>query len=205
MGGSQSPLLLQLGVGLRRVVPFLIAALLLDTSLTAQTIPAGQWIEVQLESAVTTKTAKTGDAVRARFADDVKRQGRVVIPAGSTIAGTVDFVQRKSATIDGALRLIFRKIALPDGRSVETLATASFQAQPKKGRRTTLLAVLGFGGIGAIIGGKTKRVAAGLGGAIIGLVFAQNHRRYGEDMNLNAGKTIQVRLSADLKALPPDE
>src|SRR4051812_21155376 len=127
-------------------------------------------IEVKLERGVSSKSARVGDEVTALVGTPLKGEKDIVVPAGSRLQGRVDFVQRKTTTGDGWLRLVFTRIQLPDGRGINALASATFQKPKPRASRDRIVAVLGLGSLGAILGGHTKRVAAGLGGAIIGLV-----------------------------------
>jgi hypothetical protein len=189
----------QVGVVLRCFISLLIVALLSPPKLEAQVIAAGKTFQVKLKDKVTTKSAHPGDVVTAHVADALKDNDGIVVPAGSTLHGRVDFVQRKSVTEDGSLRLIFSRFELPDGRAIETLATASFRIEPPKGKRDHIIAMGTLSAIGGAVGGR-KRLSAALGGAIVGLILVENKHRFGRDITLRAGRTIELRLSDDLTA-----
>jgi len=181
-------------------IVLLILLLIRPPTLDAQVIAAGQTIQVKLQGQVTTKSAQVGDTVTARV-DSALKDGRgVVIPAGTRLLGRVDFVQRKSVSEDGWMRLLFNRFELTDGRAVDTLATASFHHDRPRGIGDRILTVGLFAGIGALIVGKTKRVAGGLGGAIVGVVLTENKNRFGRDLTLRSGRTLDLRLSDDLPA-----
>jgi hypothetical protein len=181
-------------------VVLLILLLIRPPSLDAQVIAAGQTIRVKLHGRVTTKSAQVGDPVTARVADALKDGRGIVIPAGARLLGRVDFVQPKTVNEDGWLRLLFNRFELADGRAVDTLATASFHHDRPRGIGRRVLTVGMFAGIGALIVGKTKRVAGGLGGAIVGVVLTENKNRFGRDLTLRSGRTIDLKLSDDLPA-----
>jgi hypothetical protein len=141
-----------------------------------------------------------GDEVTALFAAPLKDAQGVVVPAGSRLQGRVDFVQRKSLTDDGWFRLLFTRVQLPDGRGIDTLASASFHRPPSRIQRDRITAMLGLGAIGALVAGHTRRIAGMLGGAIIGLTIVENQHRYGRDLTLRAGDKIQLRLGDDIIA-----
>jgi hypothetical protein len=133
--------------------------------------------------------------------DNALKDGRgVVIPAGTRLLGRVDFVQRRSVHEDGWIRLLFNRFELADGRAVDTLATASFHHDRPRGVTGRVLTVGMFAGIGALVVGKTKRVAGGLGGAIVAVVLTENKNRFGRDLTLRSGRTIDLKLSDDLPA-----
>jgi len=192
------PLLSQEGKFVAGVL--IILLLIRPVTLDAQVIAAGQTIQVKLQGQVTTKSARVGDAVTARV-DNALKDGRgIVIPAGTRLVGRVDFVQRKSTSEDGWMRLLFNRFELADGRAVDTLATASFHHDRPRGMKDRVLTVGMFAGIGALIVGKTKRVAGGLGGAIVGVVLTENRNRFGRDLTLRSGRTIDLKLSDNLPA-----
>ena len=202
------PLLYQEGSPLRSSSPrrwrytsvLLILLLIRPPTLDAQIIAAGQTIQVKLQGQVTTKSAQVGDTVTARVANALKDGRGVVIPAGTRLLGRVDFVQRKSVSEDGWIRLLFNRFELTDGRAVDTLATASFHHDRPRGFGDRVLTVGLFAGVGALIVGKTKRVAGGLGGAIVGVVLTENKNRFGRDLTLRSGRTLDLKLGDDLPA-----
>ncbi len=171
---------------------FLCLAFVAPSPVEGQTIPAGKMIDAKLERDVTTESASAGDSVTALISKST------VLPAGSRLQGHVDFVQRKSATEDGWIRLLFNRVDLPDGRTISALASASFSMQKPRAKRDRLLTVISLGAAGALLGGHNKRVAAGLGGAIAGLIIFENKNRYGRDLRLRAGDTLRLRLGGDI-------
>ena len=169
------------------------------SSAFAQTPSQGDFLDVKLEHKVSTQTAHVGDQIRARLSRPLKNNNReVIVPAGSLVVGRVDFVKSKSTTDDGWMRLLFDRLELPNGRSMNTLASASFHKNKPSGVLTRLIVVPALAAVGAIVGGHAKRVAGGLGGAIAGVVLVENHQRYGHDLTLHAGQIIRLRLSADV-------
>lgn len=178
----------------------LIFTLIPPSVVAAQGIAAGKMIEVKLAHEVTTSSATVGSAVQARVRHALKDGNDVIVPAGSTLHGRVDFVQRKSVNDNGSLRLLFNRFELPDGRAIDTLASASFFKDKPKGKREHVVNMVTFAGVGALIGGKAKRVSAGLAGALIGLILTENRQRFGRDLTLRSGTTIQLRLSDDISS-----
>jgi hypothetical protein len=188
---------------LRGWVPLLAFLFIHPVFVFGQTIAAGRTIDVRLEHSVTTKTASVGNSVVARVDGALKDGSAIVVPSGSRLHGRVEFVERKSVTDDGSLRLLFSRFELPDGRSIETLASASFRMDKPRGKKDYVVAMFSFAAIGAFLGGRNKRVSGGLGGAIVGLLVIENKHRFGRDLTLRAGRTIQLRLSADLISASP--
>jgi hypothetical protein len=60
-------------------------------------LPAGLLVPLVLETAIDSKTAALGDAVRARVRADVRRDDKVVLPAGAVISGRIRRLERQSA------------------------------------------------------------------------------------------------------------
>jgi len=59
-------------------------------------LAAGLLVPVALETAIDSKSASVGDAVRARVRRDVRRGGELVLPAGALISGRIRSLERYS-------------------------------------------------------------------------------------------------------------
>ena len=59
-------------------------------------LAAGLLVPVALETAISSKSASVGDAVRARVRRDVRRGGELVLPAGALISGRIRSLERYS-------------------------------------------------------------------------------------------------------------
>src|SRR5271166_292791 len=79
-------------------------------------VPAGTKIPLTLRNALSTRTAKPGDAVYLNSNFPVVVGGRVVIPAGVSVQGYVDSLQR-GGKVKGRAQLMmhFVSIAFPNG------------------------------------------------------------------------------------------
>ena len=60
-------------------------------------LAAGLLVPLALETAIDSKSASVGDAVRARVRQDVRQNGEVVLPAGALISGRIRSLERYSA------------------------------------------------------------------------------------------------------------
>jgi hypothetical protein len=163
----------------------------------AQNIQGGRTIQVKLEQEVTTRSASPGDSVSVRLTRSLTNGGGVIAPAGSRWTGRVDFVQEKSMNEDGWMRLLFNRVSLPDGHELRAVAVASFYTPQPHPKRDHLLWITGLATIGLVLGGHNERVTAGLGGAIVGLVLAENKNLGAHDLTLRAGQKILLRLNED--------
>jgi type IV secretory pathway VirB10-like protein len=161
-------------------------------------LPASSVIGLQVETALSSERAQLEDRVDARVTRDVLVNGRVAIPAGSRVFGSVTLVDR-GGKVKGAARLgiRFHTLVLADGSEV-ALNTEPFYREgespagdsaKKIGGATAVGAILGGilgGGKGAVIGGATG-AAGGTAAAMAG------------DRNaavVSAGSIVTVHLSA---------
>jgi type IV secretory pathway VirB10-like protein len=161
-------------------------------------LPASSVIGLQVETALSSERAQLEDRVDARVTRDVLVNGRVAIPAGSRVFGSVTLVDR-GGKVKGAARLgiRFHTLVLADGSEV-ALNTEPFyrdgespagDSAKKIGGATAVGAILGGilgGGKGAVIGGATG-AAGGTAAAMAG------------DRNaavVAAGSIVTVHLSA---------
>jgi type IV secretory pathway VirB10-like protein len=142
-------------------------------------LPASSVIGLQVETALSSERAQVEDRVDARVTRDVLVNGRVAIPAGSRVFGSVTLVDR-GGKVKGAARLgiRFHTLVLADGSEV-ALNTEPFyrdgespagDSAKKIGGATAVGAILGGilgGGKGAVIGGATG-AAGGTAAAMAG-------------------------------------
>ena len=127
-------------------------------------LPAQSVIGLQLETSVTTETARVEDAVIARGTRDVRVCDLLAIPAGSTAHGEVTLVERGARVRERArLGVRFTSIVLGDGTRVP-IDTEPIYREGSSVRNENA-AKIGGGAIGgAIIGG----ILGGAKGAAIG-------------------------------------
>jgi hypothetical protein len=82
-------------------------------------LAAGSTIPVMLEKGVDAKKNKVGDEVVAKTTENVKAEGRVVIPRGSQIIGHVTEAKAKTKEeSESAVGIAFDHAALKDGRQI---------------------------------------------------------------------------------------
>jgi hypothetical protein len=162
------------------------------TASTRVTIPAGSELDVRLETALTSDTAKVEDAVEATTMVDLYRGDDLVVPAGSRITGYVSSVERASRTDrKGSLTIQFTRLFV-DGRSRDVRAhvTHALESEGIKGE----IPRIGAGaGVGAIIGGILGGVKGAIAGVLIGgggVMVATE----GKDVHLPEGTVLRVRF-----------
>ena len=175
------------------------------------TIPAGTKVPVALKHAISTKSAREGDAVYAETTFPVVQDSRVLIPAGTYVQGKISHVQRAGRIKGRAEVLIhFTTLIYPNGYTV--LLPGSVENVPgadktsMKGEEGTIRQDSQTGekagtiakttGTGAVVGGlsgggKGAAVGAGIGGAV-GTAIALLSR--GSDVKLDAGTTLEMYI-----------
>jgi hypothetical protein len=129
---------------------------------TSYTLAAGTSLGLAVTDTITSRTAKAGDAFTATVASDVRDgSGRVVIPAGATVNGTVVEVKpAPNSTTSGTMSLAVSSVSV-GGQSYAIEASIDSVATVMKGRGVT--------------GGDAAKVGAGAAaGAILGRVVGKN-------------------------------
>jgi hypothetical protein len=163
-------------------------------------IPAGQELDVRLQAALSSETAKPEQRFEATTVVDVTQNGQVLIPAGSVVRGVVSSVDPAGRGTDrtGKMTLSFDQITVR-GRAVpmRAMATNIFKSGGIREEAGTAGAGAGVGGIiGGILGGVSGAVvgaAIGAGGAILATD--------GKDVELPAGSVIRLRLDQPVRAV----
>ena len=127
-------------------------------------VSAQSVVGLQMETSVSSETARLEDEVVARVTRDVKVGDRVAIPAGSRAQGEVTLVERGGRVRERArLGVRFTSIVLADGTRLPIHTEAVIREGDSPGRESA--AKIGGGAIGgAIIGG----ILGGAKGAAIG-------------------------------------
>ena len=162
------------------------------------TVPPDAVLGLQIEKTISSDLARVEDKVEARVTRDVRVDGRVAIPAGSTVKGSVTEVDRGSR-LKGRARLAvrFHTVVLADGTQL-TLKTDPVvrEGQSMTGQTTAKVGGAAIGGaiLGAILGGgKGAAIGAAAGGAG-GTAAAMANQN--EPATLTAGSNVSVRMQA---------
>jgi hypothetical protein len=165
------------------------------------TIPAGTVLRVRLDNAVGSDFSRVEDPVRARLARPVFVGGRMVLPAGSTVVGSV-VDARRSGKVKGRARVAvrFHHLAPAGGDERYAIRTRTWAGvAPATKKRDALTIALPAAG-GAVIGGIADgKKGAGIGaliggGAGTGVVLATR----GKEVRLGRGAVLVVRLAEPL-------
>ncbi len=155
-------------------------------------IPAGQEIDVRLNSELSSATAQVEQRFEATTAADLYRGNDVIIPAGSTVRGVISSVDKATRTQrKGSLTVAFDQVTIR-GRNYPMRGTVT-QALESEGIRGEEKKIGTGAGIGAIIGG----ILGGVKGALLGVLIGGGGTiaaTEGKDVTLPAGTILRVRL-----------
>jgi len=194
-----------------------------DQAIQAQagyTVASGVKIPLSLINSISTKHSMEGDSVYLETAFPILSNGRIVIPVGSYVAGTVTQVKKPGRVKGrGELYVRFDTLTLPNGVSRDfrsrmgTLDASSMgnldraegrveSEGDKLGDTRTVAETTATGAsVGAIAGAAAKSMPMGLGigagaGAAAGLIAILAIR--GPDAILTKGSTVEMILDRSL-------
>jgi len=172
---------------------------------TTLTLAAGSHFDMAASDTITSRTAKAGDAFSARIVEDVRNAaGKVVIPAGSSVSGTITAVKpAPNPSTPGTLTLAVSSVTIR-GTNYPLEATIDSLETVHKGRGITTgdAAKVGAGAVagaiaGRVIGGnKRGTIIGGIVGGAVGARVAQTSKD--SDIVLPAGAHIIVTVTKPL-------
>jgi hypothetical protein len=165
------------------------------------TIPAGTALTMSLTTALSSKSAKVGDPVKAMLTSDVVVDGKTALANGTTVAGSVIKVVSGSDKIGGTptVAVSFERIELPGGQDVPISGMISEKGKSDNTRDT--VKVVGGTAAGAIIGdrvikGDKGKVIGGLLGGAIGAVAA---KKTGTEVEMLEGTALTLVLDTPVE------
>ncbi|MGH9535508.1 MAG: hypothetical protein ACRD2E_11695 [Terriglobales bacterium] len=179
-------------------------------------VSEGTIIQTRLDTTISTKANRAGDPFRATVTVPVWVGNKSVIPAGSTITGTVEQIRRGGHFSGNAeIQLRFDAMHLPGGVDYPLHARVNgvgegavnnnvnpnegtIQRDGQGGQAARKVATSGgFGAIfGAIFGGGRGALLGGAAGAAVGTAGVLLGRK--RDLKLFTGEAMAVRLSRPL-------
>lgn len=161
-------------------------------------LPAASVIGLQVETTLSSERARVEDRVDARVSRDVMSSGRVAIPAGSRVIGSVTTVERGGKVKDQArLGIRFHTLVLADGSQVPLHTDAVYRVgeEPSNGSTKKIGgAAIGGAIIGAILGGGKGAAIGGATGAAGGTAAVMAGDR--SAATLRQGEYLNVKLAA---------
>jgi hypothetical protein len=157
-------------------------------------IPTGTELDVRLQTALSSETAKAEQRFEATTAVDVQQDGRVIIPAGSVVRGVVSSVNPADRlNRAGSLTLSFDRLTV-NRREIPIRATAT-EVFKSGGIREEA----GTAGAGAGVGGIIGGILGGVKGAVLGAVIGAGGAiaaTDGKDIELAPGSVIRIRFDS---------
>jgi hypothetical protein len=160
-------------------------------------IAADSVIGLQVDTAVSTRTAEVEDPVEARVTRDVLVADQVAIPAGTRMLGSVVLVERGGKLRDAArLGVRFHTLVMDDGLQVRAITETIYREGRSRGSDSVAKigsAAVGGAILGAIFGGGRGAAIGGSIGAAGGTAAALNGEP--EPAGLPPGTRLTVRLS----------
>jgi hypothetical protein len=172
---------------------------------SSRTLEAGRQFSMATTTTISSRTAKPGDAFSATVVTDVSDDaGRVTIPSGSVVSGTItDVKPAPNPSSSGTLTLAVNSVTVrgqsyPIEASIDSLDTQR-QGQGVSGGDVAKVGVGAAAGaiLGRVIGKNTKgAVIGGILGGIVGAGVAVQSKD--ADITLPAGTHVVVTLAKRL-------
>ncbi len=158
------------------------------------TVPAGTQFTIALDQAVSSKTSRPGDPVRAHVVDAIRAEGETVVAAGASVQGAVAQVEG-AGRITGRAVLAFNFTSLETAAGMRSVQTAmvegSLKAPGTKARDAAT--IIGGAAAGAVLGeilGDAKLGAIIGAAAGTGVVLATK----GKEITLDPGDQLDLML-----------
>jgi type IV secretory pathway VirB10-like protein len=153
---------------------------------------------LEIETSVSSERARVEDRVDAKVTRDVMADGKVAIPAGSRVIGSITLVDRGGKVKQPArLGVRFHTLVLADGHEVPIRTEPIYrEGESPAGDSARKIGGAAVGGaiLGAIIGGGKGAVIGGATGAAGGTAVVMAGDR--NAATLTPGTVVNVRLSA---------
>ena len=160
-------------------------------------IAADSVIGLQVDTAVSTRTAEVEDTVEARVTRNVLVADQVAVPAGTRMLGSVVLVERGGRLRDAArLGVRFHTLVMEDGFQVPVVTETIYREGRSRGSDSVAKiggAAVGGAILGAIFGGGRGAAIGSSIGAAGGTAAALNGEA--EPAGLPPGTMLTVRLS----------
>ena len=160
-------------------------------------IAADSVIGLQIDTAVSTRTAEVEDTVEARVTRDVLVADQVAVPAGTQMLGSVMIVEQGGQLRDAArLGVRFHTLVLKDGFQVPIVTETIYREGRSRGSDSVAKiggAAVGGAILGAIFGGGRGAAIGGSIGAAGGTAAALSGEA--EPAGLSPGTMLTVRIS----------
>jgi hypothetical protein len=177
------------------------------------TLPEGTRVTLQLNSSLSTRKNRDGDAFTADVTKPVNLGDRTIIPKGTVVNCSITRIMRGDRVPGKAqMNLRFQSIDIPGHKRLDIVATlVKLESQGKTVIRSegviesqesaaktagNMLAPIGVGaGLGAVFGGKRGVVIGAGAGAAVGMAIINRREK---DIELHRGSTLEIELNRPL-------
>ncbi len=167
------------------------------------TVPAGTAIIIRTGEALGSKISHAGDSFTGVVAEPITADGKVVIPEGSEVVGTVTDAKARGK-FKGEARLGLNLVAVRIKGTKYDVETSEVERVMKgKGKRTATM-IGGGAGAGALIGalagggkGAAIGAAVGAGAGTAGAGLTGN-----QDINIPAESMLSFKLQSPIEVKP---
>jgi hypothetical protein len=157
-------------------------------------VPAGTPLAIELAANLNTKTARVGDKVDGRLAENLVIEERMAASVGAKVTGAVSEVVSGSDKIGGVptLGVTFDSLVAENGATIPIMARFEQQAKSESGRDAAKIA--GGAAAGAVIGRQVDDDDKGtiIGGILGGAAGAAAAKKTGGEIKLRAGTIVNV-------------
>ena len=172
-------------------------------------IPSGTKLKIILETPIDELNSMLDDEVIARIAEDVVIDGKVAVPAGSTVVGIISEINAaKRLHKAGNVRIGFKSLTMPDGRQAPIVASVLSRSGLVKGKYTKKTALIsgatilgpaaaGFGAGLAAEGSAVGATVGAVAGVVAGLALFAFQR--GNMIDIMAGDEMDIELVEEVK------
>lgn len=165
------------------------------------TVPSGTAIAVTLNNPISSETAKVGDTWTGVVKSNVVIDEKTVIPAGSTVHGTVTAVKPAVKGDRALLDISITSLGVEGTNYSATATTPAVEAGSTRARNLGAIAAgTGAGAlVGGAIGGKKGAViggligAAGSGGAVASSKGYQVVLKEGTELTFNTTESVRIK------------
>ena len=187
---------------LRSMVRALALVVALSLGAVAQ-IPAGTPLTIRLNSAISSRTARPGQAFHGTLSRSVVVRGRTVARAGAPVTGRVTYVKR-SGRLHKPGQLTLRLTSITLRRERVALNTTAVSARGRSHKKANIEKIGGGAAAGTVIGalaggGEGALIGAAAGGAA-GTGLAAATGKHEAVFHAEQALTFRVRRSRVLRS-----
>ena len=170
------------------------------------TIPADTVLEVELKTSLASDESRREDHVGSQTLSVVVIDGEPVVPAGSTLTGSV-VEARQAGRVQGRAVVAFRfnRLQMPGTASPHRIKTETVRREAEATKRDDAVKIgapaAGGALIGGLFGGKKGALIGGVVGAGAGTAVVLSTS--GDEVRLAAGTPLSVKLVEPLTVVVP--